>query len=80
VRAATGCSPPEPLNGKAISSSQQKKRARATSLFGGCGRYIPSEAALCYRTTTSLLHCTASVYTHLTSDAQNPDTQAPAPW
>lgn len=34
VRAATGCSPPEPPNGKSISSSQQKKRARATSLFG----------------------------------------------
>lgn len=34
VRAATGCSAPEPPNGKHSSVSQQRKRARATSLFG----------------------------------------------
>lgn len=34
VRAVAGCSVAEPLNGKIVSASQQRKRARATSLFG----------------------------------------------
>ena len=69
VRAATGCSPPEPANGKVVSSSQQKKRARATSLFGGCGRKTASGGMLCCRTALTMMQQTASVYALLAGDA-----------
>ena len=69
VRAATGCSPPEPSNGKVVSSSQQKKRARATSLFGGCGRDTAFGGMLCCRTTSAMLQQIASAHAPLAGDA-----------
>lgn len=69
MRAATGCSPPEPANGKVVSSSQQKKRARATSLFGGCGRHTASGGMPCCRTASTMLHQSASVHAPLAGDA-----------
>lgn len=37
LRAVAGCSVAEPLSDKAVSASQQRKRAQATSLFGELG-------------------------------------------